>query len=171
MLAHRTRKIPITPNSQLGLESFDAAWSLFSQSQSNRLFVCRGAKWQALTAQVLRDRLNQGLLWGIKQEKALQSVFLQSHLETSNEALWVGCVESREDSLPIMLSEMRHLAQQQGYEAVSGFFPNRQSILKALEEAGYQLLQKKSFGFTKNLFNRDRAFNRKPLYLCTTNLL
>ena len=65
-------------------------------------------------------------------------MFLQSHLESSNKALWVGCVEGREDSLLILLNEMRHLAQRQGYEAVSGFFPNRQPILKALEEAGYQ---------------------------------
>lgn len=123
---------------QLGLESFDAALSLFSQSQANRLFVCRGAKWQALIPQVLRDRLNQGLLWGVKQEGVLQSMFLQSHLESSNKALWVGCVEGREDSLLTLLNEIRHLAQRQGYEAVSGFFPNRQPILKALEEAGYQ---------------------------------
>ncbi|MBD1863993.1 MULTISPECIES: GNAT family N-acetyltransferase [Trichocoleus] len=131
--------------SRLGLESFDAARSLVHQSQSNRLFVCRGAKWQALTAQVLRDRLNQGLVWGIEHEKVLQSVFLQSHLESSNEALWVGCIEGREDSLPVMLSGMCHLARQQGYEAVSGFFPKREPILNALQKAGYQLLPEEEF--------------------------
>ncbi|MBW4490712.1 MAG: hypothetical protein KME12_23305 [Trichocoleus desertorum ATA4-8-CV12] len=144
--------------SQLGLESFDAASSLFKQSQANRLFVCRGAKWQALTAQALRDRLNQGLVWGIRnEEEVLQSVFLQSHLESSNEALWAGCVEGRADSLSMLLSEMRQLAQQQGYEVVSGFFPNRQPIFKALEESGYQSPPGEEFWIYEKLLRQNGA--------------
>lgn len=137
--------IPTSQISRLGLEFFDAAWSLFKQSQVNRLFVCRGAKWKALTAQALRDRLNQGLVWGINNEKVLQSVFLQSYLESSSEALWMGCVEGSEDSLPILLSEMRHLAHQQGYQTVSGFFPNREPLLKALQKTEYQLVPGEEF--------------------------
>ena len=147
---------PTPQISKLRLESFDAAWSLFKQSQTNRLFVCRGAKWQALTAQVLRDRLNQGLVWGIEQAGVLQSVFLQSHLESSNETLWVGCVEGRADSVSLLLSEMRHLAHQQGYQTVSGFFPNREPLLKALQKAEYQLIPGEEFWIYEKLLQSDR---------------
>jgi hypothetical protein len=93
--------------------------------------------WQTLTTFQLRDRLSSGLFWGYRQGESLQSLLMQSYMESADTSLWVGYIDGTLEGLPVLLQEMRCLAHQQGYPSVGGFFPKTDLMLGRLTIAGY----------------------------------
>ncbi|HAG84011.1 MAG TPA: hypothetical protein DCL61_23380 [Cyanobacteria bacterium UBA12227] len=132
----------VTKLVQLRSDDFDLAWTLVSSSnffgQERCLYISRGAKWQELTTQQLSDRLEAGLVWGLKQSNLLVAIAIQSSLEGSNQTLWIGFVNGTATSLPTLLYELRLLAEYQDYLAVGGIFPLCKNIVEYLNRAGYQ---------------------------------
>jgi hypothetical protein len=132
---------PVEQIAQLAEDEREAVWSFLNSqddSERPRLFVCRGAKWQALTTEQLSARLRAGLVWGARQGKNWQSLLIQSYMESADLALWVGYIDGTSEGLPVLLQEMRHLAYQQGYSSVGGFFPKTDFTLESLRQTGYQ---------------------------------
>lgn len=125
---------------KLAGDDLGAVWSFLNREGDltfSSLFVSRGAKWQALTIEQLSDRLSAGLVWGYRQGNDLQSLLIQSYMESADATLWVGYVDGKLENLPVLLQEMRILAAQQGYPSVSGFFPKSDRMVELLQHAGY----------------------------------
>ncbi len=101
------------------------------------MFVCRGAKWQALTIQQVQERLQTGKVWGYWQHHQLQGLLIQSHLESADSILWVGYVAGTTNGLIGLLPAMKHLAFDLNYPKVRGFFPKTAALLTVLNQAGY----------------------------------
>jgi hypothetical protein len=141
-LLHRADAVqaPVGQIGKLTGDDAEAVWSFLNSQDGSgreRLFVSRGAKWQALTMFQLRERLSAGLFWGYRQGESLQSLLIQSYMESADTSLWVGYIDGTLEGLPVLLQEMRCLAHQQGYPSVSGFFPKTDLMLGRLTIAGY----------------------------------
>lgn len=125
------------PLRRLSASDGETAWQLLQPTQNPPpLFVCRGAKWQALTIAQLQERLRLGKVWGYWQQQ-LQGILIQSHLESADSALWVGAIAGTADGLPELLQATRHLAFHLQYPKVSGFFLKTHALLTTLQQAGY----------------------------------
>ncbi|MEW6496386.1 MAG: GNAT family N-acetyltransferase [Cyanobacteriota bacterium] len=140
---------PLTQLVQLTDDDFDAAWkrviskNFFTGEQC--LYIQRGAKWQELTTQQLSDRIEAGLVWGLKQGTQVLSLAIQSYLEGSNQMLWVGYANGTAESLPILLHELRLLAHHQEYLAISGIFPLCDFVIESLNIAGYERTEEQEY--------------------------
>lgn len=129
---------PLKQLSQLKKSDCKTAWQLIQPMQeTSPLFVCRGAKWQALSIQQVQERLQTGKVWGYWQHHQLQGLLIQSHLESVDSALWVGYVTGTTDGLIELLQAMPHLAFDLNYPKVKGFFPKTAALLTVLNQAGY----------------------------------
>lgn len=133
---------PLTQLVQLNPDDFDSAWKIITGSnffaEERCLYINRGAKWQELTSQQLSDRLEAGLMWGLKQGQQAIAIAIQSYLEGSNQTLWIGYANGTTEGLLTLLSELRLLAHQQGYLDVGGIFPICDRVVESLHIAGYQ---------------------------------
>ena len=123
----------------LGPQECDRIWATinrFAPNKCDRLFVVRGAKWQALTPESLAQRLEQGWVWGIAQGDALTSVFMRSHMENPNGTLWIGWLGGTPEGLRVALEALPSLAHQLGFQAIGGFLPQSDALLPLLQAAG-----------------------------------
>jgi GNAT superfamily N-acetyltransferase len=141
-LLHRADAVqaPVEQIGKLTGDDAEAVWSFLNSQDGSlreRLFVSRGAKWQTLATFQLRERLSAGLFWGYRQGESLQSLLIQSYMESADTSLWVGYIDGTLEGLPVLLQEMRCLAHQQDYPSVGGFFPKTDLMLGCLTIAGY----------------------------------
>jgi|JFJP01.1.fsa_nt_gi hypothetical protein len=141
---------------QLNTDDFDLAWVLVTSCNLfNRelyLYMNCATKWQELTQEQLRHRLNEGKVCGIKQGEQLLGMAIEmpvhtiDFLEGANQALWknahqtlwIGYANGTDEGLTKLLYELRQLAHSKGYLAVGGFFPISDRIFEFLDIAGYQ---------------------------------
>ena len=140
---------PLTQLVQLTKDDCDVAWQRVTSqnffTEERCLYIQRGAKWQELTTQQLSQRIEAGLVWGVKQGKQVLSLTIQSYLEGSNQMLWVGYANGTAESLPILLRELRLLAHRQGYRAVGGIFPFCDFVIESLNIAGYKRTEEQEY--------------------------
>lgn len=134
---------------QLDNSDCDSVWRFVRLSnfleQKRCLYINRGAKWQELTLKQLTTRLNQGKVWGLKENHQLRSMAIESYLEGSNQKFWIGYVNSTSEDLPILLLELRRLAHHKGYQSIGGIFPIGDLVLKSLEMADYRRIAKEEY--------------------------
>ncbi len=140
---------------QLNNQDFNSAWELVNSSEfygeNNCFYVGPGAKWQELKIELLKNLIQGGLVWGIKQSDRLVGLAIQSALEQSPETFWLGYIRGTKESLPILFLELRHLAFQKKYSSIGGFFPTSELLLNYLEKAGFG----KSYTGVFSLFQWD----------------
>lgn len=123
-------------------EDFDVIWSFLEASDLfavvRRLYASRGWAWQELTPQQLRQRLEQGKVWGVRDGDEVTALAIVSRPEGGENALWPGYVDGAVAPLTGLLRELRRLAYAQDRAKVRGHFPLRDPVLQALEAAGYR---------------------------------
>lgn len=143
--------LPSLPSQLVQLDSSDCdsvgrfvtSSNVFEQKRC--LYINRGAKWQELTLKQLKTRLNQGKVWGLKQNHQLRSMAIESYLEGSNQKFWIGYVNGTTENLPILMLELRNLAHHKGYQSIGGIFPICDLVLKSLEVADYRRITKEEY--------------------------
>ncbi|MEM1168465.1 MAG: GNAT family N-acetyltransferase [Cyanobacteria bacterium P01_H01_bin.35] len=144
---------------QLNNYDLNSAWKLINSpdfyGENNFFYVCPGAKWQELTMELLKNIIEEGLVWGMKQSDRLVSLAIQSSLERDKEVFWLGYVRGTKESLPILLLELRHLGFQKKYSSIGGFFPTCELLLNFLEKAEFW----KSYTGFFSLFEWDNSTN------------
>lgn len=142
---------------QLNTDDFDLAWVLVTSSnlfnRESYLYMNCATKWQELTQEQLRHRLNEGRVWGLKQGKHLLGMAIQMPVHSvdflegvsnqvlwkgAHQTLWIGYANGTDEGLTTLLHELRQLAHSKGYLAVGGFFPITDRIFESLDIAGYQ---------------------------------
>lgn len=132
---------PPTTLQMLEPQDCDRIWatiSPFMPNERDRLFVVRGAKWQALTPEIFAQLLEQGWVWGVSDGDALTSLFIRSQMENPKETLWIGWLGGTPTGLRAALGDLRGLAHQLGFKAVGGFLPQSDSLRMLLDAVGYQ---------------------------------
>ncbi len=127
---------------QLNSQDFTFAWELVKSpdfyGENNCFYVFPGAKWQDLRMELLKNLIERGLVWGIKQSDRLVSLAIESALgKKSPETFWIGYIRGTKESLPILLLELRHLAFQKNYASIGGFFPTCDLLLNYLEKGEF----------------------------------
>ncbi|MGD1702817.1 N-acetyltransferase family protein [Dapis sp. BLCC M229] len=133
---------------QLNNSDFNSAWELVNScefyGENNCFYIGPGAKWQELKVELFKNLIERGLVWGIKQSDRLVGLAIQSALERDKKVFWLGYIKGKNESLPILLLELRHLAFQRKYSSIGGFFSTCDLLLNYLEKGGFW---KSSTGF------------------------
>ncbi|MGK7920054.1 MAG: N-acetyltransferase family protein, partial [Trichodesmium sp.] len=99
-IPHRSKPISTVESlsdstfTQLNNQDFNSAWELVKSpdfyGENNCFYVCPGAKWQELTMELLKNLIERGLVWGMKQRDCLVGLAIQSALERDKEVFWLG---------------------------------------------------------------------------------
>lgn len=126
---------------QLKNQDFNLAWELVKSpdfyGENNSFYIGLGAKWQELKIELLKNLIEGGLVWGIKQSDRLVGLAIQSSLERDKKVFWLGYVRGTNESLPILLLELINLAFHQKYSSIGGFFTTCELLLNSLEKVGF----------------------------------
>lgn len=112
------------------------------------LYVCRGAKWQALTQvqfRALRDRL-----WSFYYNDKFSGLFVQSEMENPDGSLWVGLCDVWSQEVEFY-EQLRRLGDRLGFQQVIGFFPANDKLHVSLLRAGYR----RTIEFQFNVYQRN----------------
>ncbi len=101
------------------------------------LYVCRGAKWQTLTAGKLGKLLQRDRLWSFRYNGEFAGLFVQSEMDNPDGSLWVGLCDVWSHEA-VFYKELRHLSDRLGFQTVSGFFPANIRLHSNLLRADYR---------------------------------
>ncbi|MEM9569230.1 MAG: GNAT family N-acetyltransferase [Cyanobacteria bacterium P01_E01_bin.34] len=101
------------------------------------LYVCRGAKWQALTTDQLSKLQQLARLWSFHYNGIFSGLFVQSEMENPDGSLWVGLCDVWSYEA-VFYGELRRLSARLGFQTVRGFFPANVELHTNLLRAGYQ---------------------------------
>lgn len=136
-----------TRNLSLSSESDLKRWS--DRQPSSPLYVCQGAKWQALTPIQLSDLHQRDCLWSFHYNDEFAGLFVKSEMENPDGSLWVGLCDVWSNEAAFY-EELRRLSDRLGFQQMCGFFPANPALHATLLKAGYR----QSISFQYILYQR-----------------
>ena len=131
---------------KFNLDDEDFIWSEISNfeilDENQKLYASLITKFQKLTTDLLKERLSQEKVWGLKQDNRLLSIAIESYSEVSSQELfYIGYMNAiNKDKLALLLYELRKLAYSKGYKVVRSIFPSNDVFKTSLSIANYQKL-------------------------------
>ncbi|MEM9537240.1 MAG: GNAT family N-acetyltransferase [Cyanobacteria bacterium P01_E01_bin.45] len=129
---------PIFSQARTLCPSSESEINQWSDRQSTApLYVYRGAKWQALTAEQLGKLQQRDRLWSFHYNGKFTGLFVQSEMENPDGSLWVGLCDVWGHEA-VFYQELRRLSDRLGFQSVSGFFPANVMLHAKLLRAGYR---------------------------------